>query len=80
LGFNAIALLNASNPIGQYSYQGVVANKALELLGKEIGMFQMKNEAPGSVSPAVTKARLNAGRQRLADEKKAALAKGLPWP
>jgi hypothetical protein len=28
----------------------------------------------------VAKARLNAGRQRLVDEKEAALAKGLPWP
>jgi len=26
-------------PIGEYQYQGSVANKALELLGKEIGMF-----------------------------------------
>jgi phage terminase small subunit len=68
------------NPIGQYSYQGGVANKALELLGKEIGMFQTTCEAPGSVSTAVTKARLNAGRQRLVDEKKAALEKGVPWP
>ena len=68
------------NPIGQYSYQGGVANKALELLGKEIGMFQTTCEAPGSVPVAVAKARLNAGRQRLADEKKAALEKGLSWP
>lgn len=27
------------NPIGEYSYQGSVANRALELLGKEMGMF-----------------------------------------
>jgi len=26
-------------PIGEYQYQGNVANKALELLGKELGMF-----------------------------------------
>jgi hypothetical protein len=32
------------NPIGQYVYQGGVANKALELLGKELGMFQPKND------------------------------------
>jgi hypothetical protein len=68
------------NQIGQYSYQGGVANKALELLGKEIGMFQTTCEAPGSVPPAEITARLNAGRQRLVDEKEAALAKGLPWP
>ena len=68
------------NPIGQYSYQGGVANKALELLGMEIGMFQTTCEAPGSVPVALAKARLNAGRQQLVDEKNAALAKGLPWP
>jgi len=32
------------NPTGQYTYQGGVANKALELLGKELGMFQPKPE------------------------------------
>ena len=68
------------NPIAQYRYQAGEANKALELLGKEIGMFQTTCEAPGSVSNALTKARLNAGRQRLLDEKKAALEKGVPWP
>jgi phage terminase small subunit len=30
------------NPTGQYVYQGAVASKALELIGKEIGMFQPK--------------------------------------
>jgi phage terminase small subunit len=36
------------NPIGRYIYQGAVANKALELLGKELGMFQPKpvNQGP----------------------------------
>ena len=66
--------------IGRYSYQGGVANKALELLGKEFGMFQTTCEAPGSVPVAVAKARLNARRQQLVEEKAAALAKGLPWP
>jgi Terminase small subunit len=32
------------NPTGEYSYQGNVANKALELLGKEIGMFVGRRE------------------------------------
>lgn len=27
------------NPIGEYRYDGAVANKALELLGKHLGMF-----------------------------------------
>lgn len=37
------------NPIGDYKYNGNVANRALELLGKEIGMFIDKKEigAPG---------------------------------
>jgi hypothetical protein len=33
------------NPTGEYSYQGNVASKALELLGKEIGMFVGRREA-----------------------------------
>lgn len=28
------------NPTGEYTYQGNVANKALELIGKELGMFK----------------------------------------
>lgn len=31
-------------PIGEYTYQGNVANRALELLGKEIGMFIERTE------------------------------------
>jgi phage terminase small subunit len=29
----------AGNPTGEYAYHGSVANKALELLGKHLGMF-----------------------------------------
>jgi phage terminase small subunit len=32
------------NPTGQYIYQGGVANRALQLLGKELGMFQPNPE------------------------------------
>lgn len=32
------------NEIGDYQYQGQVANRALELLGKEIGMFVERKE------------------------------------
>ena len=32
------------NVIGEFSYQGSVANKALELLGKEVGMFIDRKE------------------------------------
>jgi phage terminase small subunit len=55
------------NPIGQYTYQGAVANKALELLGKEFGMFQPKPEPEGNIQELM--ARLNAGRDRAAKEK-----------
>jgi phage terminase small subunit len=32
------------NPTGEYVYDGAVANKALELLGKHVGMFVEKHE------------------------------------
>jgi hypothetical protein len=32
------------NPTGEYQYNGFVANKALELLGREIGMFVERHE------------------------------------
>lgn len=37
------------NPVGDYKYEGSVANRALELLGKELGMFIDRKEigAPG---------------------------------
>ncbi len=35
-----VAVLDAQgNPTGRYTYQGQVANKALELIGQELGMF-----------------------------------------
>jgi len=41
----AEAVLNDDGkPIGQYSYQGSVANRSLELLGKELGMFIDRKE------------------------------------
>ena len=41
----AAAVKNAEGEaIGEYAYQGNVANKALELLGKEIGMFVDRKE------------------------------------
>jgi phage terminase small subunit len=30
---------DAGNPVGDFKYEGSVANRALELLGKELGMF-----------------------------------------
>lgn len=41
------------NPTGEYTYQGNVANKALDLIGKEIGMFVNRVAGPdGSPLPA----------------------------
>lgn len=38
------------NPTGEYTYQGAVVNRALELLGKELGMFIDRKEVgkPGA--------------------------------
>jgi phage terminase small subunit len=35
------------NPTGEYVYQGAVVNKALELIGKHLGMFPTKMEHSG---------------------------------
>src|SRR5918994_2291422 len=42
------------NPTGGYVYQGNVANKALELMGKELGMFGDKLEVGGGLEPIKT--------------------------
>ena len=45
----AVEVMNAEgNGTGVYTYQGAVANKALELLGRNIGMF--KDAAPVNVN------------------------------
>ena len=36
-------------PTGEYRYEGSVANRALELLGKEVGMFVDRIEADQNV-------------------------------
>ena len=44
----AQAVLDAKgNPTGEYTYNGSVANRALELLGKEQGMFVERKEVGG---------------------------------
>jgi len=35
----AVPVCDGDGPTGEYKYDGAVANKALELLGKEVGMF-----------------------------------------
>src|SRR5262245_27187680 len=39
---------------GEYTYQGSVANKRLELLGKEIGMFVERREEDGALAVRMT--------------------------
>jgi phage terminase small subunit len=44
----AVPVLDAEgNPTGEYRYQGAVANRALELLGKHLGMFVELHELSG---------------------------------
>ena len=39
---------NQGNPTGVYKYEGSVANRALELIGKEYGMFIDRKEIGGA--------------------------------
>ena len=46
----AEAVLDAKGkPTGEYTYNGSVANRSLELIGKEIGMFVEKSERDGTI-------------------------------
>lgn len=38
------------NPIGRYVFQGQVANRALELIGKSLGMFEAPDKSPCSAT------------------------------
>lgn len=40
----AEAVMRDGQPSGEYRYEGSVANRALELLGKELGMFVERSE------------------------------------
>ena len=68
------------NPIGEYKYDPATAIKAVELMGREHGMFQKKDESSGGVPLAEAKARLSQARDRLAAAKKKALEQGFDWP
>jgi len=49
-GMQLVPVLDSDGePIGEYRYNGAVANKALELLGKHLGMFMDKQEISHSV-------------------------------
>jgi hypothetical protein len=39
-------------PIGTYTYEGNVANRGLELIGKHLGMFQEKSPLAGALDGA----------------------------
>lgn len=45
-------IMTAAGGTGEFRYDGAVANRALELLGKELGMFIERQErgAPGDFS------------------------------
>ena len=66
------------NPTGQYTYQGGVANKALELLGKQFGMFQPKPEPEANTQELIDI--LNAGRERVLKERSEREARPLLLP
>jgi hypothetical protein len=68
-----LSVWEISRNIGASSYLWI-------LYGTEEGQWSEKREMSGSVPLEVAKAILNSGRDRLAAEKKAALAKGEPWP
>jgi hypothetical protein len=55
-------------------------NESLKQIAIEEGQWTEKRENSPTVSIDVFRARLNAGRQRVVDAKKAALAKGEKWP
>lgn len=59
-------------PIGEYTYNGSVANRALELLGKEVGMFIDRKDVsiddkrqPRELSSADLDERIDAALQRI---------------
>ncbi|MCC7273695.1 MAG: terminase small subunit, partial [Alphaproteobacteria bacterium] len=41
----AVPVIRDGEPTGEYRYDGAVANRGLELLGKELGMFHERVEA-----------------------------------
>ena len=45
---------NEGQPTGEYRYEGNVANKSLELMGKELGMFSDKLKVSGDESKPLT--------------------------
>lgn len=62
------------NGLGEYQYQGSVANRALELLGKHLGMFIEKHELTGKDGGAIQTQELKAS-DALADRISSVIAR-----
>lgn len=56
---------NKGKPTGEYRYDGAVANRALELIGKELGMFADRTEVTGDITVTNLIDRLNQRRNRV---------------
>lgn len=83
-GLQARAVLDdEGKPIGEYSYQGNVVNRALELLGKEQGMFIDRKEmgAPGEFANLTSAAEvIDVVRKELGDAMADALLSAIGKP
>jgi len=53
------------NPTGEYTYQGAVANRSLELIGKHIGMFVERHEVTGKDGGPIQHEDVTVARDRL---------------
>jgi phage terminase small subunit len=67
------------NPTGEYTFQGNVANKALELIGKELGMFTGRREED---VPAMLRMTIDAPPSETREQwlARTARERGLPAP
>jgi hypothetical protein len=61
---------------GEYRYEGAVANRALELLGKELGMFISRSKVRTGPLDEIDQDDIARLREALADEKARRLAAG----
>lgn len=72
----AVPVLDAEgHPTGEYRYQGAVANRALELLGKHLGMFVELHELSGKDGGPIQTQEVSP-RDKLADVLNSLAARG----
>ena len=70
----AIAVVDSEGtPTGAYQYQPMAANKGLELIGKELGMFKERIEHSGPLGAPIEIASLDQRLLALSDEELGAL-------